>query len=113
MPVVGMNRQLPAQPGAGGNTDFLQRDCQQARGDLLTGADNHIILPRIMQRRSLTGIFDKLVGNAGHRGDDNGQFMPLFPFRLDPLGHCLDAFDIGNRRATEFLDNSCHLTSNP
>ena len=49
--VVGADRDLPALPGARLDADLLQRDRQQAGGDLLAGRDHGVVFARVVQRR--------------------------------------------------------------
>ena len=52
--VRGQDRQLPALPGAGIDVDVLQRDRQQAGGDLLAGGDDGVVFAGVEDRRFLS-----------------------------------------------------------
>ena len=72
---VGAQRDLPACPGARLDADLLQRDGQQAGGDLLAGRHHGVVFARVVQRRQRLAPADELVGDAGHGGDHHGDLV--------------------------------------
>ncbi len=106
---VGMDRDLPALPGAGLDADFLQRDGEQAGGHLLTGCDDRVIFAGVMQGRKLLAPADQLVGRAGHGGDDDGDLVADRVLALHPAGDLADAVQVGDRSAAEFHHDTRHV----
>ena len=80
--VVGVDRDLPAQPGARLDPDFLQRDGQQAGGDLLAGGHHGVVFPGVVQGRQRLAPGDQLVGLAGHGRDHHGDLVARSTSRL-------------------------------
>ena len=72
---VGVDRDLPALPGARLQTHRLQHDGKQARGHLFTGGDDGIVLAHVMQHGGLAHPGDELVGHAGHGRDHDGDLV--------------------------------------
>ena len=81
---VGMDRDLPALPGARLDPDLLQGDGEQAGGHLLAGRDDGVVFPGVVQRRELLAPADQLVGGAGHGGDDDGDLVAGVVLALHP-----------------------------
>jgi hypothetical protein len=50
----------------------------------------------------------KLVRHAGTRGDHDDKLIAVVADGLDALGDFLDAFDVTDGRAAEFLDDESH-----
>ena len=106
--VAGQNRDLPALPGARLNADRLQRDRQQARGDLFAGGHHRVIFARVMHGGGLAAPFHQLVGLAGHRGHHDGDVMAGIDLALHMARDVADAVDIGDGRAAEFHHEAAH-----
>ncbi len=104
------DRDLPALPGAGLNAHVLQRDRQQAGRDLLTGGDNSVVFAGVMQRGSIAAPADQFVGLAGHGRDNDGNLIAGIDLTFHVAGHISDAFDIGDRGATELHYQTGHDT---
>src|SRR5208283_1437627 len=99
---VGLDGDLPALPGARLHPPLLQRDRQQAGGDLLAGRHHGVVFARVVQRRQLLAPGDELVGGAGHGGDHDGDLVSRVDLALDAVGHGADAGQVGDRGAAEF-----------
>ncbi|MNC95399.1 hypothetical protein D3C83_125100 [compost metagenome] len=59
-----------------------------------------------MQRGGLVDPADKLVGLAGHGGNDHRDLMAGVDLAFDMPGRLADAFDIGDRGAAELDDDA-------
>ena len=105
---VGVDRHLPALPGAGVHPDRLQRDGGQARGHLLAGRDDRVVFPGVVQWRKILAPFNQLVRHAGHGGDDDGHLVPSLDLALDAGGDIADAVEIGDGGAAEFHHDAGH-----
>ena len=106
--VRGQDRNLPALPGAGVDADVLQRDRQQAGGDLLAGGDHGVVFAGVVQRRGLAAPGDELVGRARHGRDHDGDLMAGVDLALDVARDVADAVDIGDRGSAEFHHQTGH-----
>ena len=112
MRVRGQDRQLPALPRARVDIEVLQRDGEQAGGDLLAGGDDGIVFARIENapflERRLAPV-DELIGRARHRRNHDGDFMAGVDLALDVARDVADAVDIGDRGSAEFHDETGHV----
>ncbi len=108
MRVRGLDRDLPALPGARLDTEALQHDREQARGDLLAGGDHRVVFARVVQRRGVGAPGHQLVGLAGHRRDDDGDLMARVDLALHMLRDVADTIDIGDGRTAEFHHEAAH-----
>ena len=104
MRAAGLDRDLPALPGAGLNAQGLQGDGQQAGRDLLAGGDHGVIFAGVVQGGRLRTPADQFIGLAGHGGDDHGHVMASVHLALDVVRNIADAVYIGDGRAAEFHD---------
>ena len=92
---VGTQRHLPAEPRSRVNPKILQRKSEETGGHLLAGGDNDVIFARIMNAARLPRPLDELVGDPGHRGDDDSHLVSGIDFVSDPPSNVLDVGDIG------------------
>jgi hypothetical protein len=106
--IVGAQRDLPAGPGTGLHADGLQRDGEQSRGHLFAGGHDRIVFARIVQWREGLAPGHKLIGRAGHGGDDNGHLVAGFHLALDAVGDISDAVEIGDGGAAELHHDAGH-----
>src|SRR5205814_8335352 len=106
---VGIDRDLPSLPRAGGDLHSLQDDRKQAGRHLLAGGDHGVVFARIVQQRCLAAPADQLIGGARHRRDNDRNVVSRIDLTLDVAGDVADAFDIGDRRAAEFHDEPGHV----
>ena len=111
MRIIGQDRNLPALPRAGIDSNVLQRDRQQPRGDLLAGGHHHVVLAGVMQGREFPRPADQLVSGAGHGRDHHGNLVACVDFALDVAGDVPDARDVGDRSPAEFHHQPCHRMS--
>ena len=79
---IGLDRDLPAQPGAGVDAHLLQRDRQQPGGDLLAGRHHRVVFAGVVQRRRLARPRHQLVGQAGHGRDHHRHLWPASTSRF-------------------------------
>src|ERR1700689_1862533 len=126
---VGLDRNLPAEPGTRLEAERLQRQRQEAGGDLLARGHHHVVFAAVLdaepgiRKRGGIGVLglrlrrrfgrpaDQLVGDAGHGGDDHRHLIAGIDLALDALRHAADPVDAGDRGAAEFLYNARHLLS--
>ena len=108
MRVAGLDRDLPALPGARLDAHALQHDREQAGGDLFAGGDHGVIFARVMHRRGLGAPADQLVGLARHRRDHDGDLVAGVDLALDMPRDVADAVDIGDGCAAEFHHEAAH-----
>jgi hypothetical protein len=108
MGIAGLDRDLPALPGAGLNADRLQGNCKESRGDLLAGGHHRVIFAGVVHRRGFAAPVDQFIGLAGHRRDDDGDVVAGIDLALDVTGDVADAFDVGDGRAAEFHHEATH-----
>ena len=108
MGVAGLDRDLPALPGARLDADRLQRDRQQPGRDLFAGGDHGVVFARVMHRRGLAAPCDQFVGLAGHRRHHDGDVMAGLDLALDMARDVADAVDVGDGCAAEFHDEPAH-----
>jgi len=106
--VIRAQRDLPAGPGAGFHADGLQRDGQQAGGDLFAGGDHRIVFARVVQRREGLAPGDKLVGRTRHRRDDDGNLIPLLHLVFHARCDVADSVEIGDGGAAELHHDAGH-----
>jgi len=106
--VVSADRQLPAQPRARLAAQRLQRQRQQARRDLLTAGNDHVVLRRIVQRIGLTAEIHHPVGLARHGRYDHRHFVAGLLLAFDDARHAPDALGAGHRSAAEFHHDAGH-----
>src|SRR5579871_1269970 len=105
---VGINRNLPALPGARDDSHSLQDDREKPRRDLFAGGDHGVVFARVMQHRRLAAQTHELVGGAGHGRDHDGHVVSGVDLTLDVAGDVADAVDIGDGRAAELHDEPGH-----
>ncbi len=110
MGVAGLDRDLPALPGARLDAERLQRDRQQAGGHLFAGCDDGVVFPGVVQGRGFGRPCHQLVGLAGHGGNHHGDLVAGIDLALDVARDVADAFDVGDRRAAEFHDKPAHAS---
>ena len=106
--VGGLDRDLPALPGAGLDAHALQRDREQTGRDLFAGCHHGVIFARVMHRRGVAAPVHQFVGLAGHRRHDDGDIMSGIDFALDVTRDVADSVDIGDGRAAEFHHEAAH-----
>ena len=106
--IRGLDRDLPALPGARLDADGLQRDRQQAGGNLFAGGDDGVVFPRIVQRRSVGGPGHQFVGLAGHRGNHDGHVMTGIDLALDVKRDVANAVDVRDGCTAEFHNEPAH-----
>ncbi|BBC02841.1 DNA mismatch repair protein [Bradyrhizobium elkanii USDA 61] len=106
--VRGLDRDLPALPGARLDADALQHDREQARGDLFAGGDHRVIFARVVHRRGVGAPGHQLIGLAGHRGDDDGDLVARVDLALHMLRDVADTIDIGDGCTAEFHHEAAH-----
>ena len=102
------DRQLPAEPASRRDACRLQRDRQQAAGDLFARRDDDIIFLRIVERRRLPAEADQPVGLARHRGDDDRNLIARRNLALHSRRDRTDALDPRHRGAAEFHHDAGH-----
>ena len=73
MGVVGFDGDLPALPGARGDSHFLQHDGEQAGRHLFARGDHGVIFARVIMLVAFVDPADEFVGLAGHGGDHDGD----------------------------------------
>ena len=86
----------------------LQRDREQAGGDLFAGGDHGVIFARVMHRRGFAAPCHQLVGLAGHCRDHHGDVMAGVDLALHMARDVADAVDIGDGCAAEFHHEAAH-----
>ena len=123
---VGMERNLPALPGARLEAGRLEHEGKEARGDLLSRGNHGVIFALVIEgrlaRRIATVLLqalleapglldesDELVGVPGHGRDHDGASVAGIDLALDVRGDVPDAVDVGNRRPAEFEHQQGHL----
>ncbi len=102
------DRELPAEPAPRRDARRLQRDREQAAGDLLAGRDDDVILGRIIERRRLAAEADQPVGLARHRRYDHRDLVARRHFTLYPRRDRADPLDPRHRSAAEFHHDTGH-----
>ena len=105
---IGVDRHLPAEPAARLAAHRLQRQRQQAAGDLLAAGDDHVVFGRIVERIGLAAEVDQPVGLARHRRDHHRHLVPGGLLLAHDLGHAADALGAGHRGAAEFHHDAGH-----
>ena len=115
MRIVGLDRDLPALPGARVDADRLQHERQQPRRHLLARGDHGVVLPGIVDvevgalgLRRFPDPADQLVGLAGHGRDDDGDLMAGIDLAFDMARDVADAADVGHGRSAEFHHDARH-----
>ena len=108
---TGVDRDLPALPGARLQAHRLQHDGEEARRHLLAGGDDGIVLARVMQHGGFAHPGDELVGHARHGRDDDGDLVAGVHLALDVARDVTNALDVGDGRAAELHDNNSHRVS--
>jgi len=81
---------------------------EKAHGDALTGGHQHVHLALGRVGVDAQRLVDQVVGRVSHGGDDHGHPVALFLGLDDALGHALDRFGIGDRRAAVLLHDESH-----
>ena len=98
----GLDRHLPAQPGARLNAHGVQGDGQKARSHLLARRHHHVIFALVRDRLGqtllpgsglggLVGPGHQLVGLARHGRDHHGDLVAALDLALDQRGDMADA----------------------
>ena len=105
---AGKNGNLPAEPGARGESPLLQGDSEEPGRHLLARGDDRIIFALIVMARRVLAPGDKLIGLARHGRDDDGDRMAGLAFALDVTRDIADAVHVGDRSATKFHDEAGH-----
>ena len=108
MGTIGPQRDLPAEPRARGDSHSLKRHGQEASRHLLAGREHHVVLPEIDERAARADLLDQAIGDARHRGNDDGHVVAFLDLGLDPPGDVADAFQVRDGRAAEFHHYSGH-----
>ena len=96
---------LGAGQGDRRNAERVQRHRHQRRALVLAGREEHVHLARIGFVGDRGGERDQLVGGVAHRRDDDHEVHAGGALTGDPPGDAPDAVGVGERRATEFLDD--------
>jgi hypothetical protein len=99
--IVCADRNLPALPGARLDAELLQRDRQQAGGDLLAGRDDGVVLACVVQQRQALAVRHELVGHACHGGNHDRNLVPRLDLTLHAGRDVADAVEVGDRGAAE------------
>ena len=82
----------------------MQRERQQAHGDLLPRGDHDIVLGTVVLRPGdLIDPVRQLVGGPCHRGHHHGDPVAGIAGALDARGDGSDPVHVGHRRAAELL----------
>ena len=110
----GLDRNLPAQPGAGLHADGADSamasspavTCSPAATTTSYSRCRHASVRPAWRR---LGPGHQLVGLAGHGGDHHGDLVAALDLALHQAGDMADALDVGHRRAAEFHCNFGHL----
>ncbi len=89
--VGGLDRDLPALPGAGLETHLGEYDGQEARRDLLARGDDRVVFGLGVERRGVLAPGHQLVGLAGHRRDDDRDLVAGPHLAGDVAGDVADA----------------------
>jgi hypothetical protein len=104
MRVAGIDRQLPALPGARADAHLLQRDGEKPGSDLFAGSDHGVVFARVMQRGGLAAPFHELVGGSRHGRYHHRNLMPGVRLPLHMAGDVADVVDVGDGGTAEFHD---------
>ena len=88
--------------------DRLQRDREQARGDLLARGDDGVVFAGIVQRRGIAAPLDQPVGGSRHGRDHHRDLVAGIDLALDVARHVADALDVGDRGAAELHHQASH-----
>ena len=102
---VGADRDLPAEPGACRDAAALQRQREQASGDLLACCGHGVVFPRVVERRRRPHPRDELIGCPGHGRDHDRDAVAGIGRGLHPVGDGVDAVEVGHRRAAVFVND--------
>ena len=89
----------------GRDAEAVERHRQQRRALVLAGREQDVELARVGLVGDGGGEAEELVRRVAHRGDDDDQVVPGRAFARDPAGDALDPVGVGDRRATELLDD--------
>src|SRR3546814_4693886 len=77
-----------AEPAARRSAHRLQRQREQARGDLFPCRDDDVIFGGVVARIRLAAEIDQSVGLARHRRDDDGDLVDRKSTRLNSSHSC-------------------------
>ena len=72
---------------------------------MLAGREQDVELARIRVVGDGAGEGEQLVGRVAHRGHDDDELAPGRTLARDPAGDPPDPVRVGDRRATELLDD--------
>jgi hypothetical protein len=105
---IGLDRDLPALPGARRNAKVLQDYRQKPGGDLFARGDHGIVFARIVDGGGLAAPAHQPVGRSGHRRHHDRHMVASLHFALDMASNIADAANVRNRGAPEFHNQSAH-----
>ena len=88
---------------------LLKRQSEEPRRHLLARSDDGVVFARVVHRRRRPGPGDQLVGGPGHGRNHHGNLVAGVDLALDVAGDDADALDVGDRRAAELHDQTCHF----
>ena len=95
------------RPGQADRRDAerVERHRDERRALVLAGREQHVELARVGLVGDGRGEAEQLVGRVAHRGDDDDEVVAGGALARDPPGDALDPVGVGDRRATELLDD--------
>ena len=101
MALVGLELQLPAEPGARLQATLAQRQRQEAGGDLLARGDDDVIfivilLPLELAACRTFGQGDQLVGLPCHGRNDHGHMLTLLCAGGHNVSHVRNAIEVSD-----------------
>ena len=99
MPACGPVRLIAGTPSA------VERHRHERRALVLAGREQDVELARVGLVGDGRGEAEQLVGGVAHRGHDDDEVAAGGALARDPARDPLDAVGVGDRRATEFLDD--------
>src|SRR5205814_9524874 len=105
---VGLDADLMAEERAGVDARILQREGEQRGGHLLAGGDQHVALAVLGRPRRLACEREQAIRLARHRRHDDDELVAGGTCGRDDARHVADAIDVGDRRASELLDDQRH-----
>ena len=95
------------RPGQADRRDAerVERHRHERRALVLAGREQHVELARVGLVGDGRGEAEQLVGRVAHRRDDDDEVVAGRALAGDPPGDALDPVGVGDRRATELLDD--------